>query len=243
MLEIALPALDIGEVLQRRAPRRDGVGQDIPHLGRQPLQPGPADLARRRQRRDAGAVQGLAHIDIAQPRHIPLVQQRDLDVLRLAGKGLGQMGGGEAVAQRLRPQTRKPGVPLDRFRRDQPHEAEPPRVGIAQPRQHPAPIRRQTHMLVLARHRRIRLEHARRHALQGEPPRHAQMGHPGLAGRQREQQILGPPIQPQHRRPVQPLHEPLGKGKAQVRPVLTRRRQPRPLQHRLQTTPHGFDFG
>ncbi|MNT39425.1 hypothetical protein D3C72_1756710 [compost metagenome] len=96
---------------------------------------------------------------------------------------------------------------------------------------------------MLADDRRRGLEDARRHALQGEPPGHAQMRHPGLAGRQREQQILGPPVQPQHRRPVQPLHEPLGKRKAQVRPVLTRHRQPRPLQHRFQTTPHGFDFG
>ncbi|MNN55739.1 hypothetical protein D3C81_1706300 [compost metagenome] len=132
---------------------------------------------------------------------------------------------------------------IDRLGRDQPHEAKAPRVGIAQPRQNPAPFGRQAHVLVLARDRRIRLEHPRRHALQRKPPRHAQMRHPGLAGRQREQQILGPPIQPQHRRPVQPLNEAIRKGKAQIRPVLTRRRQPRPLQHRLQTTPHGFDFG
>ncbi|MNR21399.1 hypothetical protein D3C85_1382980 [compost metagenome] len=153
------------------------------------------------------------------------------------------MGGGEGVAQGLRPQSREPSMPLDALGRDQSHEAEPPRIGIAQPGDHPAPLGRQAHVLMLADCRRLGLEGARRHALQREPPGHAQMGHPGLAGRQREQQILGPPVQPQHRRPLKPFNEPLGERKAQIRPVLTRLRQPRALQHRLQAATHGFDFG
>ena len=37
VLEIALPALDIGKVFERRAPRRNGVVQDITYLTRQTL--------------------------------------------------------------------------------------------------------------------------------------------------------------------------------------------------------------
>ncbi|MNJ36772.1 hypothetical protein D3C77_315740 [compost metagenome] len=98
-------------------------------------------------------------------------------------------------------------------------------------------------MLVLADDRRLGLEAAGRRAFQGEPPGHAQMRHPGLAGRQGEQQIFGPPVQPQHRRPLQQFDEPLGKGKAQVGTVLARRAQARALQNRLQAATDGFDFG
>ena len=65
------------------------------------LQPRPADLARRAERRDAGHVQGFADIDIAQPRHDPLVQQQGLGALFAALEGAGQMGGVEIIRQGL----------------------------------------------------------------------------------------------------------------------------------------------
>src|SRR5690606_11628303 len=173
MLEIALAALDIGEILQGRAARRDGVMQDVANLDRQPLQPRTADLARRRQGRDARPIQGLAHIDVAQTRHDALVQQADLDVLRLAREGLGQVRAREGVAQRLRPQFGEPGVALDRLSRDQPHEAEAPCIGITQPRQHAAAISRQAHMLMLADDGGVRLEQAGGDAFQSKAAGHS----------------------------------------------------------------------
>src|SRR5690606_23753613 len=83
VLEIALAALGVGEVTQGRAAGGDGVVEDVADFGGEGLQPGPGDLAGGDQRRDAGAEQGLADVDVAEAGHDALVEQADLDVLRL----------------------------------------------------------------------------------------------------------------------------------------------------------------
>ena len=50
--------------------------------------------------------------------------------------------------------------------------AETPRIGVAQPRQHPAPVGGQAHMLMLADDGGVRLEHAGGDAFQGEAAGH-----------------------------------------------------------------------
>src|SRR5690606_23844810 len=134
VLEIALAALGVGEVTQGRAAGGDGVGEDVADLGGEGFEAGPGDLAGGDQRRDAGAEQGLADVDVAEPGDDALVQQADLDVLLLAGEGLGQAGAGEGVAERLGTQAGEPRMGLDRVGRDQAHEAEAAGVGEAEAR-------------------------------------------------------------------------------------------------------------
>ena len=243
MLEIALAALGVGEVLEGRAARRDCVVQDVPNDAGQGLQPGLGHLARRDQGRDAGAVQGLADINIAQARHHLLVQQADLDILLLALEGLGQMRAGKAVAERLGSHGGEPGMVLDPVCGDQAHEAEAARVRKAHAGLGPASDGAEAHVLVLAGNGRRLLELAQLLAVQGEAAGHAQVTDPGLAGRQRRQQVLGPPVDPLDHSPLQPLDELFGEGKAQVGPVLADVFQRRADQHRFKSAPDGFDLG
>src|SRR5690606_4121107 len=128
---------------------------------------GPGDLAGGDQRRDAGAEQGLADVDVAEAGDDALVQQADLDVLLLAAEGLGEVGAGEGVAERLWAQAGEPRMSLDLVARDQAHEAEAAGVGEADAGRGAGADGAQAEMLVLAGHGGGLLELAELRAVEG----------------------------------------------------------------------------
>ena len=75
-----------------------------------------------------------------------------------------------------------------------------------------------------------------------EPPGHAEVGHPGLAGVEPRQKVFGPPVQRLDLRPLQSLGEVLGQGEAQVRPEGLDTTEPRADQRRLQPAPDRLDL-
>ncbi len=153
------------------------------------------------------------------------------------------MGAGEAVAERLGPHADEPRVRLHLIGGDQAHEAEAAGIGEADAVGGAVTSGAEAHVLVLARDGRRLLELAQLAPVEGEAAGHAQVGDPGLAGRQPHQQIFGPAIDPLDRRPVQPFGEAIGKGKTQVGTILAHPRQARAFQHRLEAATDGFDLG
>ena len=67
----------------------------------------PADRGREAPRRDAGAEQRLADIDVAQPGDDPLVEQRGFDRRHLAGERCGEISAIEFGFERLRAEPRQ----------------------------------------------------------------------------------------------------------------------------------------
>src|SRR5690606_29593370 len=243
VLEIALAALGVGEVAQGRAAGGDGVVEHVADFGGEGLQPGLRDLAGGDERRDACAEQGLADVDVAEPGDDALVQQADLDVLLLAGEGLGQAGAGEGVAERLGTQAGEPRMGLDRVGRDQAHEAEAAGVGEAEAGRGAVAHGAEAEVLVLAGGGGGLLELAQLFAVEGEAAGHAEVGHPGLAGGQRHEQVFGAAVDALDGRPLEPPGEAIREGEAQVGAVLAHPRQPRALEHRLQAAADGLDLG
>jgi hypothetical protein len=66
---------------------------------------GLGELARRRQRMDPGAPEGFVGIDVSQPGHRPLVEERSFDRRALAGQALAEGARPEATKQGLRAET------------------------------------------------------------------------------------------------------------------------------------------
>mgnify|MGYP002652025511 CR=1 FL=1 len=100
-------------------------GDDCRH---QPRQLRPGDLARGLGRADPRAPQRLAHVDVAEPRDDPLVEQAQLDRLGLALQSRLQMRGRKPRPQRFWPQRRELGPCLEILGRHQIDRAEPPRI-------------------------------------------------------------------------------------------------------------------
>ena len=113
VLEIAERAVGLTMIAQRRAAGRDGFeknladrsGEPVGALGRS------AVLAREAAggaaRRQAGPMQGLADIDIAEARDERLVEQRSLERRRLAGEKRREPRAVELVAERFDPDIAK----------------------------------------------------------------------------------------------------------------------------------------
>ena len=79
MLEVAELARGLDIIAQGRAAGRDGIGQHRLDGRHQTLGPGPGDAGAEPLRRDAGAVEAFASIDIADTGHQMLVEQQGLD--------------------------------------------------------------------------------------------------------------------------------------------------------------------
>ena len=69
------------------------------------------------QRRDAGAPEGLADVDVAEARDDALVEQDRLHRRDAAGHAGGEGGGGEGVAERLRAEAGEERVGVEGGRR------------------------------------------------------------------------------------------------------------------------------
>ncbi len=188
-------------------------------------------------------MQGLADVDVAQPRDDALVEQGGLHVLDLAGEGRFQMAGVEVRAQGLGAQAGEPSVVRQSISGDQVHVAEAAGVEIGDPG---AGVGLEHDVGVLVLGGGLLAEHPGLAAIGPfdlEAAGHAQVHHQGIAPVQAPQQILGPPLQLVDPRPGEPLHEPLRQREAKVRPARLHPLQPRPLEHRLQAASDRLDLG
>src|SRR5207244_9884928 len=86
VLEIAEFAVRLVIIAQRRAAGLDRLAEDLAHRLGEPGGACAGDGRRQPARRDPGAVQGLAYIDVAEPGDDLLVEQRRLDRRHLAGE-------------------------------------------------------------------------------------------------------------------------------------------------------------
>jgi len=76
-------------------------------------------------RREPGHVQGLARVDVAQPGHDPLIQQRRLERRLLSAAGPRQCRGIEVVRERFQSEPAQRRMCVLRVGRNQVHHAEP----------------------------------------------------------------------------------------------------------------------
>ena len=114
-------------------------------------------------------MKGLGHIDVAQPRDDPLVQESGLDALLSPHEGEGQSFGAERAGQGLRPQSAKPRMIVQRTRWDEVHIAEA--TGVVEPDDH-APVGFENDMGVLLVAAGLVLENAPWTIIDGEATRH-----------------------------------------------------------------------
>jgi hypothetical protein len=189
-------------------------------------------------------VQSLANIDVAQAGHDPLVQQQGLGTLLAAREGVDEARGVEGWRQRLRPQSREPGVQVHGGGVDEVHVPEPARVVIGHA---PAVVGLEDHMGVLRVRVRGVVEFARPHLAlwQGdlEASAHPQVHHQGLTAVEAGEQVLGPALQPLDPRADQALDEAVGEREAQVRAAGLDASELSAGQHGLQSAADGLDLG
>src|SRR6185295_19105126 len=84
--EVAELAVGAGEILDRGAAGRDRFVEYVADRRNQPLEPPQRDRAPGPLGMDAGAVQRLAHVNVANPGDDPLVEQQQLDRRGAAGE-------------------------------------------------------------------------------------------------------------------------------------------------------------
>ena len=142
-----------------------------------------------------GAKQHFGHIDIAQPRDDPLIEQRRLDRGCAALQPLGQIIFVEIVAERLGAKPRQEPMRRLAVGAHQIHRAETPRIVEGHPR---AALHLQHHMVMFLRRRMIQMEPAEHHPGHQHPPRHAQMDQQALAAVEIGQDIFRAPPQLDH---------------------------------------------
>ena len=148
--------------------------------------------------REPRAVQRLADVDVAEPRHDLLVRQRGLERRLLALARARQHGGIEFVAERLGAERAQQRLAVEFGARNELHHAEAAGVveGDARARRHVE------HHVVVRRaassaHGNSRPASFRHAALRdAERARHAEMHHQHVAGRQVGEQIFGAPAEP-----------------------------------------------
>lgn len=223
VLKIPRPTLGIAKIAQGGAPDFNGLYKNLAHGISQILQRllGLVRLgqqaSRLDRRQDMGPMQRFGDIDIAQPRHHPLIEQRRLYRRLLALKGRGHFPGIEIIAQRLRAQPLQIGTVL--FALENIQKPKPPGIGINQMALAMIGVvdgKNQMVMLGLG----ARLIIARRlvDAVFGKTPGagHAQMAQNRQPIIEPDEQIFRPPPHPRHRRAGDRIGQPLGKWKAQI---------------------------
>lgn len=243
VLEIAERTILMAIIAQGRAARRDGLGEHIADRGDKAGNLRLSERAGRSFRRDPGAVQRLADIDIAKAGDDPLIEQRRLYRHAPAPEPAGEEPRIEMVAKRLHAKPGKGGVLPKRPGRLQQHEAEA--AGIVE--DEPARIiEREDHMIMCAKPRHIMVETPRRLAsrcmLDEEPAAHPQMDDQRLAGGKRQQEVFRPPVRRPDHRTGEALGKADGKRKTQVRAVERCALDAPALEMGRKTTTDGLDF-
>ena len=177
---------------------------------------------------DAGAIESLADVDVAEAGDDSLVEQQQLDRGRAPGKPAPQPV--RIEVERLGPQglERRPVGKLAGT--DQIKRPEPPRVVKRQP---PALVRLDQEMVVLADLARI------------DPPvaRHTQVKHQGVATLGVDQPIFGTAAKPGDPRARQPLAEIRRERPAQIGPAGLDPLNPAAVKHMGKAANGGLNFG
>src|SRR5919199_3295575 len=133
-LEAAGPAVGLAVVAERRAACRHGFFEHGAGGARQRLGPGASGPGRDRagaaQRRQPSPPQRLAHIDVAEPSHEPLVHQRGLEARAPAAKGGDEPRSVERRRQRFDAEMPEQRMAVETGFVSQDHEAEAARVVV-----------------------------------------------------------------------------------------------------------------
>src|SRR6185369_2382855 len=184
--EVAELAVGAGEILERRAAGRDRFVEHVADRRNQPLEPPQRDRAPGPLGMDAGAVQRLAHVDVAAPGHDPLAEQQQLYRRGTAGEPALKLA--RVEVERLGPERLERRPVLELVRSDQVERAEAARIVE---RYHPAVIGLKDEVIVLADRARI------------DPPvsRHAEVEHQSVAAVGVDQAVFGTAAKPAHPRP------------------------------------------
>ncbi len=107
ILKGAAHTIDVAEVVDRGAARVDARLQRVDHRPAQAPALRSGQASRGAQRMDTRPVQGLVGVDVAHPGDPALVEQQRLDRCRAPLHEGVQVGGGEALVQRLEPQAQR----------------------------------------------------------------------------------------------------------------------------------------
>lgn len=240
VLKIAQIAIRLPVIAQGRAARGDRIGQNLPDQRHQTGGLGPAQAAGAASGVDTGAEQHLADIDIAQPRHQMLIEQRGLDRRVAPGKPRHQIGFVKFIAQRLWPQHRQQRMRLRRGRRHQIHRAKAAGVIEGHAR---AALQIKHHMVMFRRCRMGVMERTQNRAGNQHPPRHAQMDQQAFPAGQIGQNVFRPAAQRLDPCAGQALGHAGWKGPAQIGAVDLRLKNKAARHHRLQPATDGFNLG
>ena len=187
-------------------------------------------------------MQRLADIDVAQPRHRPLVEEQGLGALPSIAEGLGETTGAEGVREGLGTHAGEPGVPLKVIRGRQTHESEAPGVVIDDAT---ARFGLEDHVVMLRIVAGDPVETTWRPAalpLDPEPAAHAQMGDQGFAPVKIRQEVLRPAPQGGDPGARQALDETLREGKAEIRPTGLDPGETMALEDGRQSPANGLDL-
>src|SRR5258705_9437603 len=221
-------AVGAGEILEGRAARRDRLGEHRVDCRDQPLQPLERNRPASAARMDAGAIERLADIDVAEAGDDSLVEQQQLDRGRAAGKAALEFI--RVEVKRLWPERleRRPvGKPVGA---DQIKRPEPPRVVKRQP---PALVRLDQEMVMLADLARV------------DPPvtRHAEMEAQSVAAVGVDQPVFRAAAEADDPLSRQSLAEVDRQRAAQVGPARLDPLDPAAVEHMGKAADGGFNFG
>ena len=235
LLRRAVAAVGRAVVADGGSLRLDALAQHLADRLVQPFQPRAAHAPGGRAGMDAGAPERLVDVDVPEPGHGALVEQRGLHGRLAAAQPLRQVARGEGVAERLGAEA---GVEVrlgvERIGQQVPG-AEAADVGVDERR---AVVEQK----LGAAERAADLPRARR------PPErvagHAQVHHQGGAAGEPHQQVLPAPVEPLDGLAEQPLGGQRGRlRRRQARVQHLGGDDPAPLDEGRETPPNGLDLG
>lgn len=199
--EIAKLAIGTCEVAQGRSARLDRLVDDLAYRNDQPLQSGQGNRTSRSFGMDAGSVESLADIDIAEACNNALIEQQQLD--RGASACQPPLQVARIEVERLGPESGERGPFVKNLRRHQVYGPESPRVIESQPR---SLVGLDQQMIVL-----LQLI-----AIDAPASRHAEVEHQGVLAIGVDQSVFRTAAEVRDGGPCQPLPKLNRKWTAQV---------------------------
>ena len=250
MLEVSKLAFRRAVISQGGPAGVDRIPKNGLNFGNQPLGARGRLTSARRQggrlaaRRQSRAIERLADIDVPEPGNDTLIEQCCFQAGLLALAATRQIAGRQGVAKGLDPEPGDQFVLLETVGRRQSHETEPPHVIVGDRR----PVAHGENNMVVARivagvvQKLTRLQGICSRTQDPEPAAHAKMHDQHLAAFEMSQKIFRPPRQRVYALTGKPLHEPVRKGKPQIRPPLLDMLEMRADKHVFKAAAHGLDF-
>ena len=232
VLEVAELAAGLDVVAQRGAAGGDGLGEgglDLAHEAGGTA----ADVPGGQVGREAGAVQGLAHVDVAEPGDDALIQQGGLERGAAALEGSEQQAGVERGGKRLRAEV---GQQAMRVLGGRGHEVDAAEAAGVDEADVPAVVGLERDMLV--QHGRVGAAQADVHAAG-----HAEMDQRAVAAIEAHQDVFGTAAETEDPGALEAGREARREGPAQVRPADLGMGDGPALEPGHEAAHHGFDFG